>query len=170
MNWTGFLRQLLVVTCIAAALSTPPVLTPTPANAASNTPFKGMAGRWSGEGRIGIKDGKPEKIRCRVTYFLSNKNQDIRQNLRCNTQNYKVEVKTDLHHLSGKLTGTWRETIHNLSGRISGKTSKNNLTLFVRGDTLTATMQIITKGNRQIVEIKFENIELIGLTIILKKG
>lgn len=149
--------------CLCALFS------PSPVNAAE-TPFSGMSGWWSGEGRIGFKDKNAEKVLCRVTYFTSNEDKDLEQNLRCSTQSFKVEVKSNLHLDDGKITGKWHEKVYDVSGDITGKATDHGLTLFVRGGELTANMHLVTRDNKQIVEIHFQGIDVIGVSILLKKS
>jgi hypothetical protein len=40
----------------------------------------------------------------------------------------------------------------------------------VKGENLNANMDIIVKGERQIIEIQFLDSSLIGLTLVLSKG
>src|SRR5215471_6625286 len=35
----------------------------------NGSPFKDLPGRWVGDGKIGLKDGKVETVKCRATYF-----------------------------------------------------------------------------------------------------
>ena len=54
-----------------------------PAAADGPSPFDKLAGRWSGEGRLGMKEGKTEIVKCRATYFIEGDGNHLRQNVRC---------------------------------------------------------------------------------------
>lgn len=133
-------------------------------------PFKDLSGWWSGKGHLSIKDEPTSPVKCRVTYFVSDDGQNLTQNLRCSTPDTNIEVKSELEHKDGKITGTWREEKYNLNGDVSGHVDEDGLIISVKGADLTADMNIITKLPRQIVEIEFTGQDLQGFTIILKKG
>ena len=137
-----------------------------PAEEAS--PFAKLAGRWLGEGRLGYTGGKTETVKCRVTYIVSQP--QVRQTIRCATEGDTVEVQSVVTHGSGSIVGTWRELSRNWSGDISGSVTANGFKVAIRGTELNANMDIIVRGDRQIIEIQFINSSLIGLTLVLNKG
>src|SRR5687767_9679916 len=55
----------------AAAPSDDSAEPPRPAAVQKSAPFKELPGRWVGEGRLGLKEGKTEKVQCRATYFVN---------------------------------------------------------------------------------------------------
>ncbi len=137
---------------------------------AEDSPFKELPGRWVGEGRLGLKDGKNEQVKCRATYFLSESADELKQNIRCASASGKIEVKSVVAHASGKLSGTWNELIYNLGGDLVGEVTSRGFRISVRGSGLTANMEVIVTGGRQIVEIQFFDSALLGLTLILQQG
>jgi hypothetical protein len=138
--------------------------------AADDSPFKELPGRWVGEGRIGLKDGKTEQVKCRATYFLSDTTDELKQNIRCASASGKIEVKSVVAHKAGKLSGTWNELIYNLGGDLGGEVTPHGFRISVQGSGLTANMEVIVREGRQIVEIQFFDSALLGLTLILQKG
>jgi len=138
--------------------------------AADGSPFKELPGRWVGEGRLGLKDGKTEQVKCRATYFLSDSTDELKQNIRCASASGKIEVKSVVDHREGKLSGTWNELIYNLGGELRGEVTPRGFRISVRGSGLTANMEVIVLEGRQIVEIQFFDSALRGLTLILQKG
>ena len=141
-----------------------------PASAEEPSPFAKVAGRWLGEGRLGIRDGPTENVKCRVTYILSEQGQQVRQTIRCATESGSVEVQSTVTHAAGVLTGTWKELSRDWSGGLTGSVTANGFKVAVKGTELNANMDIIVKDTRQIIEIQFINSSLIGLTLILTKG
>ena len=124
-----------------------------------------------GEGRIGLKDGKTEKVQCRATYFVNPAGNELKQNIRCASASGKIEVKSLVNATKdGKLNGTWNELVYNLGGEMTGEVTERGLRIVVRAGDLTANMDVIVMNDRQIVEIQFFNSTLRGLTLILKKG
>ena len=141
-----------------------------PALAEEPSPFAKVAGRWLGEGRLGIRDGPTESVKCRVTYILSEQGQQVRQTIRCATDSGSVEVQSTVSHAAGALTGTWKELSRDWSGGLAGSVTANGFKVAVKGTELNANMDIIVKDARQIIEIQFIDSPLIGLTLILTKG
>ncbi len=133
-------------------------------------PFSNLAGRWTGQGRLGFAEGKTENITCRATYFVSEDGTKLDQNIRCASAGAKVEVKSNLTHADGKLSGSWSELIYNKTGELTGEITKQGLRINVKGDELNATMEVIVRDSKQLVEVHFNNSTLVGLTLILEKG
>jgi hypothetical protein len=143
---------------------------PAPAPVNKDAPFKELPGRWVGEGRIGLKDGKTESVKCRATYFVNAAGDELKQNIRCASASGKIEVKSVVNAKNGKLSGTWNELMYNLGGEMSGEVTQRGFRIAVRAGDLTANMDVIVMNDRQIVEIQFFSSTLRGLTLILKKG
>ena len=141
-----------------------------PALAEEPSPFSKVAGRWLGEGRLGIREGATEQVKCRVTYILQEQGAQVRQTIRCATDSGSVEVQSTVAHASGKLTGTWKELSRDWSGELTGNVTANGFKVAVKGTELNANMDIIVRDTRQIIEIQFIDSTLIGLTLILTKG
>jgi hypothetical protein len=141
-----------------------------PASAEEPSPFSKVAGRWLGEGRLGIREGATEQVKCRVTYILQEQGAQVRQTIRCATDSGMVEVQSTVTHASGALTGTWKELSRNWSGELAGSITANGFKVAVKGSELNANMDIVVKDVRQIIEIQFIDSSLIGLTLVLTKG
>lgn len=152
------------------------LLAPLPSTSADEaTPdvvsFEAFPGRWVGEGRLAFRDGKVEKVKCRVTYFVADDRASMRQNVRCASAAGRIELKSEIHRSGGKLTGTWNETVYEMRGELTGRAIKNGLIVHVEGEAgLTANMQLLVKDVRQIIEVQFERNSLIGLTLLLRRG
>ena len=132
--------------------------------------FEGLPGRWMGKGLLGFKDGKRESVTCRVTYFMSDDRAALKQNIRCASPSGKVEVKSEVKNDGGKLTGSWSELIYNLAGDLTGEVTPKGLRVHVKAADLNASMDVIVKGTKQIIEINFNSATLIGMTLVLDKG
>lgn len=143
---------------------------PALAGAEEASPFDRLAGRWVGEGRLGIRDASTETVKCRVTYFVQEGGNQLRQSIRCASQSGAIEVASTVIHAGGTLTGSWKELTREWSGELTGTVNPNGFKVAVRGENLSANMDIIVKGARQIIEIQFMNSSLIGLTLVLTKG
>ena len=159
-------RRLVFAMLVAAGQA----LSGWPASAEEPSPFAKVMGRWLGEGRLGIRDGITEQVKCRATYVVSGQGEQVRQTIRCATDSSSVEVQSTVAHASGKLTGTWRELSRDWSGELTGTVTANGFKVAVKGSELNANMDIIVRDTRQIIEIQFIDSSLIGLTLILTKG
>lgn len=135
-------------------------------------PFENLAGWWGGKGRLRFTDGKTEDVRCRATYFVEGEGNDLRQTIRCASQSGKIELKSEVRHSEGALTGEWTEEMYNVSGTLDGGVTPHGFRVQVKtnGSTLAANMDIIVKERRQMVEIQFFSETLVGLTLLLEKG
>jgi hypothetical protein len=141
-----------------------------PLRAQETDPFAKFIGRWVGEGRLGIRNGSTEQVKCRVTYTKGEKARQVQQSIRCASPSGSIEVKSEVAHKDGELSGTWKEMVHDLSGDISGSVTDKGLRVRVSGQGMTANMTIILKDGRQIIEIQFMDSTLIGLTLWLTQG
>jgi len=159
-----WVRLLLVAILGHAALGTSPTW------AEDASPFEKLAGRWLGEGRLGLRDGVTESVKCRVTYVVTEHARQVRQTIRCASESGSVEVQSTVMYASGTLSGSWKELSRNMSGEVAGRITPTGFKVVIKGSELNANMDIIVKDARQIIEIQFLNSSLLGLTIVLTKG
>lgn len=162
----GF-QAVVVAACFALAAAVTPQ---SQAIGIPESPFQSLAGRWTGEGRLGIKDNPTETVKCRATYIMGETVNDLKQTIRCATAGGSVEVFSTIRNVDGALQGSWKETTRNVEGELSGAVTPSGFRVAVRGGDITANMDIIVKDNRQIIEIQFMNSTLLGLTLMMKKG
>jgi hypothetical protein len=137
---------------------------------ASTGPFEGLAGIWSGNGLITMKDGGHERIRCRGTYAVQSGGNNLQQQLLCASDSYKFETSTDITHSGGQLLGNWSENTHHVGGKISGRTVGNAIQARAEGDTFTAFLSVTTHGDRQTVSIQSPGSLLSEVLISLTRG
>lgn len=155
----------------AAAMSGAMMLvTPNVVVAQEASPFAPLAGRWTGEGRLGLKDSPPETVKCRATYFISDSQNELKQTIRCATAGGSIEVLSEIQNAAGELTGSWKETTRNLEGQLTGSVKPSGFRIVVKGGDITANMDILVKANKQIIEIQFFNSALVGLSLLMTKG
>jgi len=140
------------------------------AYAQASSPFDKLAGRWTGEGRLGIRDNALENVKCRVTYIVAEQGKQVRQTVRCASSSGHVEVQSTLTEAAGALTGTWKELSRDWSGDLTGSITPAGVKVAIKGAEFNANMDVIVRDNRQIIEIQFLNSTLVGLTLILTKG
>lgn len=159
-------RILLVALCLCAL-----GLASRSADAIATSPFDALIGRWTGDGVLGFKESKPERVKCRATYLLDPASEnELKQTIRCATSSGAIEVISNLKEAAGKLTGHWKETIHNFEGDLTGDVTPKGFRIVVKGADITANMDIVVRGNLQAVEIQFVNSSLVGLSMAMRKG
>jgi hypothetical protein len=153
------------VVCFTAAISNDE------ARAVTASPFAPLLGRWTGVGMIGYKASPPEKIKCRATYLLTDGQDEMKQTIRCATAGGNVEIISNVKESAGKLSGHWKETIHNFEGDLTGDVTPKGFHVLVKGEDVSANMDIDVRGDRQAVEIQFVNsTSLLGMTLAMTKG
>lgn len=163
--------RLAAIAVLAAAATWGLALSYTaPAAAVDVSPLERLAGRWVGEGRLGVKGNPTEKVKCRVNYLHTKVGDELQQTIRCASAGGSVEVRSVVTHAEGKLAGTWQELVRNWSGDLTGTVTPRGFKVKVRGESLAANMDIIVLGTRQVVEIQFVDGPLIGLTLLLQRG
>jgi hypothetical protein len=115
-------------------------------------PFEPLAGSWAGSGTLTM-GGTRERIRCRAIYFVSSGGQALQQILRCASDNFIIDVHSDVVEIDGKLSGTWQETSSGVSGSLSGLVRGGAIRGFISGLGVTASLSLITRGRSQYASI-----------------
>jgi hypothetical protein len=165
------MRSLTIASSVAALLFFAAAIPLRDAEAVTASPFAPLLGRWTGIGVIGYKASPPEKIKCRATYLLSDAQDELKQTIRCATAGGSVEIISNVKEAAGKLSGHWKETIHNFEGDLTGDVTPKGFHVVVQGTDVSANMDIDVHGDKQAVEIQFVNSSsLLGMTLVMSKG
>jgi hypothetical protein len=125
----------------------------TPRAYAQSGPFVGMAGSWSGGGKIDLNNGPSERIRCRASYAVGGGGGTLQQQLRCASDSYRFEVSSTVESRGGSLSGSWSEATRNVSGQISGRAAGGHIRARVDAGVFVADLTVNTSGNQQSVAI-----------------
>jgi hypothetical protein len=120
---------------------------------AAGSPFEGLSGQWSGSGTLTMAGGSSERIRCRVTYQVSNGTK-LQQDLRCASDSYRFDVKSNVKYEAGAISGTWTEATRNVTGTVSGSANSDQVQARVEGGGFGASMTVKTRGKQQSVMIR----------------
>ena len=136
---------------------------------AQSGPFAGFSGAWSGNGTVALSDGTTERIRCKADYTVDGSGLGLRQTLRCASDSYKFDLKTNVIAERGTLSGTWSESSRNINGNLEGRASGGNFQVIATAPGFTADISLTTRGNRQSVVIKAES-QFKGATITLSRS
>jgi hypothetical protein len=133
-------------------------------------PFTGMAGSWSGVGSLTMANGGQERLRCRADYNVAGGGSAMRLSLRCASPSYSFNLGGDVESNGGAISGSWSEATRNVSGTVSGRVRGDRIEVVARGDTFSAGLSLVTRGNRQSVAIQPQGTEISGVSIALAKG
>ena len=133
----------------AAATLALVVLAVPPARGQVTGPFEVLAGSWSGTGTVNTSDGLHERVKCLAKYVSEKAGNRLELELRCASDNYKVEFTSNIVQSGGSLSGNWFERTRRVGGSISGKASGNQFNVRASGDTFTALLNVTTQGTRQ---------------------
>jgi len=133
-------------------------------------PFENLAGTWSGSGTITMKDGGHERVRCSGTYTVGSGGNTMRNELRCSSDSYKVEMTTDVTQTGEQLAGNWTENTRHVAGRVSGRATPTSINARAEGDTFTALLAVTTHGDRQSISIQSPGSEVSDVSVTMTRG
>lgn len=133
------------------------------------SPFNGMGGKWTGAGRVTMKDGTSEPIKCKATYTVKNSGSELKQVLRCASDSYKFNVRSNIEADGNALAGEWTETTYNLVGTFTGNAKGSKIEGKVRGSGLRVGVALLTNGASQRVRILSQGTEMREVTLKLRK-
>ena len=165
LGWKGIVGAAFGLVLLAAHTTAPRSAPMEP-----TSPLDKLVGRWVGEGFLGIKDGKSEAVKCRVTYIPAESTHQLKQTVRCASAGGSIEVQSHIVYSAGAISGSWSELTRNMRGDLAGKVTPRGFQVMVTGTDLNANMNVVINGPKQIIEIQFNNSSLIGLTLVLTKG
>ena len=148
MGRMNFLAR--VAACSLALLA--PLAAPQASLDFSNS-VAGLAGRWAGSGRVVPASGPSEDFRCVATYFPSEDNSQVRQNLRCSSRTQKLDAVTHLHIRGDQITGRWTDNVYSLTGTVSGVVTKDGFVVMLSGQFFNARMTIAASRCEQSVTV-----------------
>jgi hypothetical protein len=140
------------------------------AEEASEGPFAPLLGMWSGTGSISLTNGSKERIRCRAAYQLDVDAITLRLELRCESDSYKFELRSQVRYSDGEIAGVWSENTRGVAGNITGKMTPTQVQARAEGQTFSAILAMTTRGNRQTVSIRSPGSEMSEVAIVLTRS
>jgi hypothetical protein len=141
-----------------------------PSADAAEGPFAGLAGSWSGSGAIMMSNGARESIRCRATYAVGPGGNNLQQSLRCASDSYHFDLRSNVSAEGGTISGSWNEVTRNVAGRVSGRIRGTQIDALVDSPSFSAALTLVTQGHRQSVSIRSQGREFTGASITLTRG
>jgi hypothetical protein len=117
-----------------------------------------------------LSNGSNERIRCRATYMVGNAGNQLQQELRCASDSYRFELRGNVTHSGGQISGNWSEATRNTGGNVSGRASEGQVQAIVLGPAFAANLAVTTRGDRQSVHIRSEGAEVAQVSITLNRS
>jgi len=135
-------------------------------------PFSKFGGSWAGGGLIYLSNGNKEKIRCRGGFTPSEmlNISSLKLELRCAGDSYTFELLSDLNYDNGAVSGTWSENSRGVNGRVSGTINGDQIKAVAESQTFTATLEVISLGDKQQVRITSPGSEMTDVLIGLNRS
>jgi hypothetical protein len=122
--------------------------------AAAASPFERLAGTWTGSGKIEMADGRREPLRCRAAYDVLKEGTSLQLNIRCASESYNFDLRSSAEYERGHVKGVWSESTMNAGGQLTGRAEGDRIQVVANGQTFTAALTLVTKGERQTVTIQ----------------
>jgi len=123
------------------------------AGTAAVDPVHALSGRWAGTGVLEPARGRPENFKCVVTYLPAERGSELRQNVRCSSDSYRLETATHLLFSGGKVTGRWEDRINSLNGTVAGQVTPAGFDITLQGRFFTANMVVEGSGCSQKITV-----------------
>jgi len=136
---------------------------------AESGPFSRLAGQWNGSGQIQLSNGTKERIRCRASYRVGSSGTAMQQALRCASDSYNFELRSDVESRGSEISGNWSELTRNIGGELTGKARRGRIDVVVKGGAFDAELILVTDGNRQTVTIRSNGTQFSGAKITLQR-
>jgi hypothetical protein len=134
---------------------------------ADPSPFDTLLGSWGGTGEIRLDKGRKERLKCNAYY--TGGGSDLGMAIRCQSDNYKIEIRSKLSYSGGRLSGNWEERNFNAAGTATGTATANKISLAITGG-VTASMLVSYTKSSQNVNIAVQGVALQGVRIALGRS
>jgi hypothetical protein len=157
----------VILPAAAVVIGALTLIVPTGPSKADPSPFNTLLGSWGGSGEIRLDKGRKERIKCNAYY--TGGGSDLGLAIRCQSDNYKIEIRSKLSYSGGRLSGNWEERTFNASGTASGTASPNRISLAIKGG-VSASMLVNYTKTTQNVNISVSGVALQGVRISLARS
>jgi len=133
-------------------------------------PFTGLAGNWSGDGKLVSSSGS-ERLRCRANYSVGQDGETLNISIRCASDSYKFDLSGYMIHTNGTISGKWSEPNYNSAGTLSGSVRGSQISALAIGNTFSARLSMTTGGSRMSVTIRPEatDVKQVSLSLFRKR-
>jgi hypothetical protein len=131
-------------------------------------PFEQLAGTWSGKGKVTFESGNSEALACTAYYVSRDAGAGLGFAIRCASTSYKTEIRSNLHHANGRISGEWEERSFNAAGLASGVVSSEHIRLQISG-AINGSLTIVQASSKQSVSISTSGGGLSAVSIGLSR-
>ena len=128
-----------------------------------------MTGYWTGSGSVVLSNGNTERVKCAVTYKISEGGTQIKQSMRCASADYNINASADLNVKGQSVTGSWEEKTYSAVGEVSGRYTGSNFVLSIKGASFTASMNLTVSDCKQSISIAPQGLDVARISIGLAK-
>lgn len=128
-----------------------------------------MTGYWTGSGSVVLSNGNTERVKCAVTYKISEGGTQIKQSMRCASADYNINASADLNVKGQSVTGSWEEKTYSAVGEVSGRYTGSNFVLSIKGASFTASMNLTMSDCKQSISIAPQGLDVARISIGLAK-
>lgn len=132
-------------------------------------PIADLTGYWSGAGSVTLSNGNTERVKCAVTYKVTDGGAQVRQSMRCASQDYSINASADLRIKGQQVTGNWEEKTYAATGEITGRYTGNAFVLSIKGGNFTAAMNVALSDCKQSISISPQGLDVTRVSIGLGK-
>jgi hypothetical protein len=132
--------------------------------------FAGLSGSWSGSGTVRLQNGTSERLRCDAAYKVAPSGGSVRQDLRCKSDSYRVNLTTSVVNQGGAISGTWVESVKSVEGRITGQASPGQIRARAQAPGVTVSLSVSTKGDQQTISIRSTGEDATQVSIALRRS
>jgi hypothetical protein len=133
------------------------------------SPIEELIGYWTGAGSVTLANGNIERVKCAVTYRVSDGGSQIRQSMRCASADYSINASAELKVKGAQVSGNWEEKTYSAVGQVSGRYNGDGFSLSIQGANFTAAMTLSLSSCKQSISIHPEGLEVKRISIALGK-
>jgi hypothetical protein len=155
-------------TIAALALSAGLLAVSAPHAMAADGPLAHFAGNYTGNGKITVKDGTSERIRCRSTNTATGNGLNL--SMRCASDSYKFDLGSELTASGNEISGSWNETTRGVNGSVSGRINGGTIQGTATAVGVTAGIAIHSSANSLSVSIRSPGSEVSEVSVSMAKG
>jgi len=139
-------------------------------SAVSATPIDDLSGYWTGAGSVVLANGTTEKVKCAVTYKVSDGGTQIKQSMRCASADYSINASADLRVKGAQVSGNWEEKTYSAVGEVTGRYDGASFVLTIQGANFTAKMNMSLSACKQQISITPQGLDVNRISLGLARS
>jgi hypothetical protein len=128
-----------------------------------------LTGYWTGTGSVTLASGTTERVKCAVTYKVSDSGGQIKQTIRCASTDYSINALADLRVKGEQVSGSWEEKTYAATGQVTGRYTGSSFVLSIQGGSFTAAMNVTLSACKQSINISPQGLDVNRISIGLAK-